>query len=350
MENFDTVFIIDIPKKELYTKVSLIGHVLTKKDYNNGSYGIKIRDITGTIWCNTSQKKLYNSICKQGRINIFGEIIINSRNIKVINVSNIIVLETPNTSFYLLDSEMKEQSAKMLMTRIIKNTSTLLLKFGYIEFESKLVSRQLPEDNSLEPLLVKYSGFGMPARLIISPSAQVIEFLETTLSRCFTLSTSFTQSYRLPDTPSEFKVLVAKSLNMTEEEQEQIMKDIMQKILSEISEINLQSVWKKYMGVWPDKIESTNYLQKKFDNEINLICFDSDIPVVGKRWNTKIKKIYHIVDKERNILMEGAREFISEESIICTITLYPSQFLRLIKNAPTRQIKNLDKLFYGNNL
>lgn len=349
MENLDAVFIIDIPKRETYTKVNLIGHVLDKKDYGKGSYGIKIRDITGTIWCNTTQKELYSSVCKQGRINVLGEIIINSRNIKVINASNIIVLETPYTEFYLLDSEMKEQSAKMLMTRIIKNTSTLLQRHGYIEFESKLISRQLPEDNSLEPLLVKYSGFGMPARLIISPSAQVIEFLETTLSRCFTISTSFTQSYRLPDTPSELKVLVAKSLNMPEKEQEQIMEDILQKILSEISEIDIQSVLKKYLGVWPDKVEGVNYLKKEFDNEINLISFDSDIPVIGRRWNTEIKKIYHIVDKEKNILMEGAREFISEESIICTITLYPSQFLRLIKNAPARQIKNLDKLFYGHN-
>lgn len=350
MENFDAVFIIDILKKDIYTKVNLIGHVLAKKDYNNGFYGIKIRDITGTIWCNTTREQLYDSVCKQGRINVLGEIIINSRNIKVINASNIIVLETPNTEFYLLDSEMKEQSAKMLMTRIIKSTSTLLHKYGYIEFESKLISRQLPEDNSLEPLLVKYSGFGMPARLIISPSAQVIEFLETTLSRCFTISTSFTQSYRLPDTPSELKVLVAKSLNMTETEQEQIMEDILQKILSEIGGTNLQLVLKKHTGVWPDKIGDINYLKKEFDHEINLICFDSDIPVIGSRWNTEIKKIYHIVDKERNILMEGAREYISEESVICTITLYPSQFLRLIKNAPARQIKNLDKLFYGHNL
>lgn len=346
---FESIFILDIPRKEDDVKVKLTGRVLIKRHFNNSSYGIKIRDITGSIWCNTDKKELYESIQKKDRINLFGCIKTNSKNNRVINIEDVIILETRDTEFSLLDSEMQEQYAKMLMTRIIKATSTLLEESGYVGFDSKLISRYLPENNSLEPLLVKYSGFGTPACLTISPSAQIIEFLEMTLLKCFTISTSFTQSYRLPNTSSELKVIMAKSLNLTEDGQKKIMINIAKKIYSEITNADKGFILREYTGSWPDKIENEPHTEKKLDGDINLICFKSEIPVIGKHWNSTIERIFHIIDKERNILIEGAYERMSRETTICTITIYPSQFLHLIKKAPARQIKNLEKLFYGKN-
>lgn len=349
-EEYRKIFIIDISKIDDNTKVNLTGYVMERKDYNNSNYGIKVRDITGTIWCNTDKKEIYNSIKQDNRINILGTITTNSKSRKVITIEQINILDVSETTFSLLEEELREQSAKMLMSRILKKISKLLKDNDYIEFDSKLLSRHLPEDESFEPLLVKYPGFGMPICLTISPSAQVIEFLQTTLSKCFTVSTSFCQSHRFPNASHELKVIMAKSLNLLETEHEALLKNLSEQIYKDITGKN-EITEKEFTNSWDsiaETIDTNLYFLKESDNDINFVIFNADIPVIGKNWNTTVKKIYYIIDSKGNILMEGAREYVTQDSTICTITLYPSQFLNLIQNAPIRQLTNLDKLFNGN--
>ncbi len=348
-EDLKKIFVIDIFRSEINLNVSLTGYIVDKKNYGNGFYGIKVRDITGTVWCNTNERSIYNTVDKNSRINVLGQVCINSKGNKVIVIKSINTSQISNIAFSLLDDEMREQSAKMLMARILKKISNLLRDKDYIEFDSKLLSRYLPEDEGLEPLLVKYPGFGMPICLTISPSAQVIEFLQTTLSKCFTVSTSFCQSHRFPNSSHELKIVMAKSLNVAENDHEKLLIYLAEQVYKNVTTKDAITM-NKYHDTWTsitDVMETNTYFLKDLPYDMNFICFEADIPVIGKQWNTIVKKIYHIVDNKGNILVEGARENISENSTICTVTLYPSQFLNLIQNAPVRQLTNLDRLFNG---
>jgi hypothetical protein len=345
------IFTIDIPRYEIGQVVAIVGIVIEKKDFINGTYGIKIKDITGNAWCildavNADELSYYQNINKGSRINIVGFVDFNKVGNKVIKrIVKIEPLSTIKSDFSILDSEMKEQASRMLLIRICKKISTFFINYGYIEFESRLITKHWHED-SLEPLQVQYPGFGSPAFLILSPSPQVIDFMETTIvSKAFTISSSFTYSYRFPNGSSETKVIVSKAINLSMQEHKQLLLDISSKILVELNVKEVTPIL--YNGIWPDLIEGVLYFDKHLESELNIISFSANIPVIGKNWNTNIETIFQVLDKEKNILIEGAREKIGIDSMICTITIYPSQFLGLIEKAPSRQLQNLTRLYDG---
>jgi hypothetical protein len=268
--------------------------------------------------------------------------------IRVISsIKKIEVLGTLKSEFSLLDTELREQASRMLMSRICRRVSKILQDNRFAEFESKLISNRWYEE-SLEPLQVVYPGFGSPAFLITSPAAQIIDFMTTTIvSRAYTVSSSFTSSYRFKNGSAETKVIIAKSIDLSFEEVELLLTDITYKILNEVNMNNIAI--KKYYGEWPDIIDNEKYYEKQLIDDLNIIEFKTNIPVIGKNWNSNIDVILQIVDREKNILAECSKEKIGNNMIINSLIIYPSQFLGLIEKAPIRNLMNLTKIFDGKN-
>lgn len=350
------ILVIDLPRHPIGEKVIITGIVFKKRTFSHSEKGIFIKDITGTVLVLITKNEesiLQNTTINVNmRLKIEGEIALNSKGLRIIkNVTNIVILGTLKTELSKLDelseldSEMREHASRFLMSRICRNASNFLQHNHFTEFESRILSNRWYED-SLEPLLVSFPGFGSPIFLTISPAAQIIDFLTTTLiSRAYTISTSFTSSYRFPNGSAETRVIVAKAMNLNLDEHEQLISNISTKILTAF---NLETLSiNKLLGEWPDKIDGINYLEKKLDQDLNLITFSTNIPVIGKNWDTRITTIIHLLDKEKNILAEGARELLGENIVISSLTIYPSQFLGLIEKAPWRQLQNLTKLFDG---
>lgn len=345
------IFIIDLSRCTIGESVNITGILLKKKIFQNSQKGIWIKDITGTV-LNIFEPEVnsdsvqYEDLKANMRVKITGIVGLNSKGIHIINkISNLEILGTLKTELSELDSDMREHAARFLMSRICKNASQYLQANHFTEFESRLISNRWYED-SLEPLQVTFPGFGSPVVLTTSPAAQIIDFLTTTLiSRAFTISTSFTSSYRFPNGSAETRVIVAKAMKLNLEEHEQLILNISTKILTAFNQEKLS--FSKFLGEWPDKIDNTIYLEKYFDHNLNLVTFTANIPVIGKNWDTRITTIIHLLDKEKNILAEGTRELLGENIVISSLTIYPSQFLGLIEKAPWRQLQNLTKLFDG---
>ena len=342
-------FIFDVTRCEMGEKIIITGTVIDNKKYQNGVYGVTVKDITGKITCLFENAQItsttqFKKIVQNVRIRIFGEVKENSKGLRVLSEIYIFeILKNDKSLLADLDSEYREQASRMLMSRICKRAANFLHTNHYKEFDSRVISSRWYED-SLEPLQVVYPGFGSPAYLATSPAAQIIDFMTVTISdRAFTISTSFTTSYRFPNGSAETRIISAKAMNLSEDEHKAIIKGITAKILMEFS-AETKSL-DELEGEWPDNINGQHYFELKLQGELTLITFTANIPVIGTIWNSKIDLIIQLIDAEKNILAEGAREIIEDDFTISSLTIYPSQFLGLIQKAPFRQLQNLNKLY-----
>lgn len=336
-------FILDFAKYQIGTEVTISGIIEKKSKFSKYILGVWIRDITGqTLVKINTNSSCYNQeyLHVKKIVRITGKIS-KSNNDKLIltDISEIELLISDDIQLFEdLNEEINEFTSKLLTSRIIKKISDSLSNEGFIEFESKVLSNHSEEKEGLEPLRVIYSGFGSPAKLTISPSSQILEFLSATLfKRAFTVSTSFSQSYRFPNSAAEFRVIVAKGIDI----------DFKSQILL------LENLTKK---IYKDLIGKKDLTFLIIDDEINFITKDSDfffmkkvcnIPVVGKNWNTIINTIIKLVDKDQNIIAECTREHFSSGKEISTVTIYPTQYLQLVKNQPKRQLQDLMRIYNG---
>ena len=280
------------------------------------------------------------------KIKISGQIEENSKKERVLKkISHIQVLVSPEMSLSELDAEWREHASGMLMSRICNKVSEIMLSNHFIEFAARVISNHW-NDDGLEPMQVVYPGFGSPVVLIPSPSAQIVDFLTTTLiSRAFTISKSFTQSYRFSNSSSEITVIIAKATDVKLDAHIQLFKELSEKILRPF--IERPKSFTILNGVWPDIIDEVSSSEKQLKEDLNLVKFSANIPVIGKNWDAHIYTVLHLLDRDKNILAEGTRESLSNDVEISTLTIYPSQFLDLIKKAPRRQLQNLMRLYDG---
>lgn len=342
-------FIIDIPNVILNTVVQLTGIVDAKKSFQNGRVGVTLKDITGKILCVLDKSAGFPKVNVDDRVRVAGEVTLNTKNVRILTAVNELEvlgnLKSDISELARLDSEMREQASRMLMNRICRKASSFLQGNHFIEFESKLISNRWPDD-SLEPLLVSYPGFGSPVVLTTSSASQVTDFLTTTVtSKAFTISTSFTSSYRFPNGSAEMRVIVAKATDLSLAEQEALLLELTGKSLKEFNK-EVGTIDRLY-GHWPEKIEGVDYNEMRFDKDLSLVRFSANIPIIGKGWNTRIDTILQLFDKDKNIIAEGSREVLGNGVVISSLTIYPSQILGLVERAPSRQLSNLTGIYDG---
>ncbi len=353
-EKKNITFIFDLPKYPISEQVVICGTIEKQKTLKKGIKGVWLKDITGKLLCIIDTKKdpiapklNLKDLWFGTRIKITGQLAENSREELILkNINDIQVLFSPRTTkLSELAPEIREQASKVLISRVCRIVSELMLANHFIEFSSRVISKYW-DDEGLEPMQVLYPGFGSPAFLIPSPSAQIVEILITALiSRAFTISTSFTQTYRFPNSPSEMCVIVAKATDLDIDNQIKLFQNLSKRILKEFKK-NMET-FPVIEGVWPNTIEGKNIDNIQLSEELNLVKYSANIPVIGINWDSHISLILHLLDKDGNILAEGARESLPSNVEISTITIYPSQFLGLIEKAQPRQLQNLMRLYDG---
>lgn len=350
----ESVFVLDVSRCLLGQQVHIAGIIEKRDKFGDGVYGVWLRDITGTVLIIIEpatdpicEEWNPNSVWVGTRVRIAGRIGENSKKIRVLNrITSIEVLGSPeNKALSELDAEMREYASSMLMSRMCRGVSEFLRRNRFTEFVSRVISNHWPAEG-LEPMQVVYPGFGSPAILIPSPSSQIVEFLTTTLiPRAFTVSTSFTQSYRFSHSASETLVIVAKATDLDLDGYIDLLKEVSERILKQL--VDEGRSFSVLNGIWPHLIDGVDRNDIQLTNDLNLIQFSANIPVIGKNWDTHIDSVLQLLDRDKNILMEGTREQLADRVWISSFTVYPSQFLGLIERAPSRLLQNLMRLYDG---
>lgn len=349
------MFAIDLPKCTIGEFVTITGYVIKKRKFP--SYlSVRIKDITGTILVlldkNVDLKKpnISQEFFHIGtRIRINGRVSTNNEGVRLLkNITDAEVLGKHNARLPELDEEMREQASRMLMSRICRNASQFLNKNKFTELETRVISRKWVE-KGLEPLRVLYPGFGSNAVLSTSPSAQVMDFLSTTLvKRAFTVSTSFSTTYRFKSGPADLRVIVAKALDLSEKELQEIIWDLSIHILSKIDDRNIPSINRSSPKTaidlkWPHTKDQLLGVGSKIKDPLTLVRYSANMVVEGENWTTEIVSILHLINNNGSILVEGATERLGDDVVISSLTVYPSQFLGFLKKAPIRQLRNIGR-------
>lgn len=308
------------------------------------NFGISIKDLTGSInvrfWNNGKQysKEMF---VKGKRVRIYATVAVDRKGNKCLdNVENVEFLEEINQFNKELD--IIEQESLVMLSKICNKIRTHLDKLHFIEVNTRVISRYLGEE-ILEPLLAEYPGFGTPAYLTPSPSSQLSEFLAVTLlPKVFTETISFTTSYRFPNGSTEIPIIMAKAINLSRDEEKNIILRISNSIVDSLSDnkfnvITVQNEWNNDLSV--------QNIQK--DGEFTYGTYTANIPAVGRKWNSIVHTISRLEDDKGNLLVESSSEIINETTNISTFVFYPSQYLNWISKAPKRQLLNLWKIYDG---
>ncbi len=341
MGDYQTILSLDISRVQIGTKVRMIGEI-TKKDKNPKKILISLTDITGTVRVTVLKSSTpdQTALLKVGkRVRISGVVRTNNEGKRII--TDVDLVEAIGEIANGADIDILDQESLILSSKISNLIRKELEKEEFLEISTRVISRYLGEE-ILEPLLAKFPGFGSEIYLSPSPSSQLSEFLITTLlPRVFTESISFTTSYRFKNASSEMPLIMAKAINMSQEETQRLIVSLTDSIFKEL--VGHRIPIKIYDEEWSESLDD---LQYNIDG-ITYMKYKANIPVVGEKWNSVVDTIIRITDNDGNVLIEGADEVISESTSLVTFTFFPTQFLNIVNRAPKRILHNLWEIYDG---
>lgn len=344
MDDYKNIMSSDLGRLPFKTKVRITG-IISRKSKPPKKIILNVRDITGTVMISVDKEQAGEqvSLLKVGkRVRFYGTIIRDQRGEKIISDIDKIesIAEIGNSD----DIDILDQEALLLASKISNRIRNELVTKQFEEITTRVISRYLGEE-ILEPLLVKFPGFGTEAYLSPSPSSQLSEFLTVTLlPKVFTETVSFTTSYRFKNASSEMPLIMAKAINMPQENEQAIIIGITKMIFKELSD---QKVSIRFVtDDWTETIESSLTQSNTYTYGI----YKANIPVVGQKWNSIVEAIIRLTDSEGNVLVEGTHEVISENATISTFSFYPTQYLNIVQKAPRRILQNLWATYDGGKL
>lgn len=342
MDSFLVCLSKDIGLDNLLCRVCVTG-VIRKKWEHKDRLGVEIQDLTGTTkvsFFNSKKSPNKQSLIQGRRIRIYGRVITDRNGDYCIGeVENIELLE--EISKFTKELDILDQESRINISRVCQEIRNVLINRQFVEIATRVVSWSIG-DEILEPLLVDYPGFGSEIYLSPSPSSQLAEFLTVTmLPKVFTVTSSFSSSYRFPNGSTEMPIVMAKAINISPEEENEIIVVAVNRILEMLSNtfVNIFDI----NGIWGETPTQLN------EGCFYLVRYAAEIPIMGKQWNSVVHLIKRLYDDNGNILLECMHEKLNKTDI-CSITFYPSQFLNCASKAPRRQIQNLWQLYDGGNL
>lgn len=322
------------------TFVRVTGVVSDKKKLK-GKTVVFVTDITGTLITSVSKDRITDSsLLNHGnKIRICGKTIKNKKGDTV--VSDVERIEVLSGIITEEDIDIIDQEARLLTSKISGLIREILVNEDFQEITTRVISRSW-EEALLEPMMVKFPGFGAEAYLSPSPSSQLSEFLAVTLlPKVFTQTISFTQSYRFKNASTEMPFFMAKAFNMDQESEENLIRDITKSIFKKLSDQNVEIC--SFSSDWSESISSVPANPGTYTYGV----YKTSIPIVGQKWNSVVETIIRLTDSDGNLLAEGTREVVSEKTTISTFSFYPTQYLSIVKKAPRRILQNLWKFDGG---
>lgn len=350
MDNYQEYTIVlnrDVQKHDRSDKICVTGIVTKKWKRSDGGFGIAIQDLTGfatiSFVANSSPYEK-EQFLKGKRVRVYGCVDISHNGERYLNeISAVEFLEEINR--WSKEYDIIEQESLVLISKICNKIRGKLTDINFVEVKTRIISRFVG-DEILEPLYADYPGYGSPAYLAPSPSSQLSEFLAVTLlPRVFTETISITSSYRFPNGSTEIPIIMAKAINLSEKQEDDIILKTLSGIIASLSDKKYKL--KRISDEWGDEVVRNNMYEK----DIFVYCtYSSNIPSIGKKWSSVLTTIRRLEDDQGNLLAESAVEVVNEHIKISTITFYPTQYLNWIKKAPKRQLLNLWKLYDGGNI
>ncbi len=346
MNNYQIIFSRDLQQYAANDMVCVTGIVFHRWG-NKYNFGISLKDLTGTVsvsFGNNSKGYSKDMFTVGKRVRINAKVCFDRKGNKCLgHVESVEFLEEITQLNKELD--ILEQESLVMLSKICNKIRLQLGKIGFIEVNTRVISRYLGEE-ILEPLFAKYPGFGTPAYLSPSPSSQLSEFLSVTLlPKVFTETLSFTTSYRFPNGATEMPIIMAKAINLPKDEEKNIIVRISNSIVDSLSDKKFQLV--TIHGEWNDEaVTKQSYTTGTFTYG----TYTTNIPTVGRKWNSTVCTINRFEDDKGNLLVEGSTEELNDSTRISTFTFYPSQYLNWISKAPKRQLLNLWKMYDGGSM
>ena len=335
MDEYKNIMIFECYKLPIKSKIRITGAVKKKNKINKMKSLVLLEDITGAIKVSFEKNRLNEQTSIPNvdtRVRIYGYIAKNDKGeFYITDVDKVEHIDEIGKR----DNIDKFDQEALFLTSYISNLIKNSLNISqFQEIKTRVISRYLGDD-VLEPLLVKYPGFASEAYLSPSPSSQLSEFLTNTLiPKVFTDTISFTSSYRFKNASSEMPLIMAKAINMHDDEEKQLIEEITKKVLKALglNNFHIKIIKKEWSEVLKEDIQKDTYL---------LGFYTSNLPVVGEKWNSIVTRIFRLTDCYGNLLVEGTHEMISPESSLSTISFFPAQYLSSIQKAPKRVLQNL---------
>lgn len=336
-------YIADLDNCKIGDEVIVTGQYLFRRDHKDRVV-IQIRDITGSIYVRVTleQAVILDRVSRYSRVRIKGRVgrSKDGKHPVIAEVNFLQDLGSLKVPLRDLGPEMREYASRMFVSRVTNSCSALLRDRGFDEFDSKVISSEWV-DGGLEPLQVLYPGFGSPASLITSPSAQVMDFLNATgTQRAFTVALSFTSTFRHPNNAAETRVIVAKAVDLSVDGLRSLALATCMSALDRLDvSLTVPPVKEVVDAQWPGGL-----LRPDPHSTLTVYQYSSSIPTGGASWHSMLlENVVHVVSITGNILVDASIERIGERTV-GTLAVYPARFLPLIDApSPRRQLSDLNE-------
>jgi len=341
------VFISDVSELGGGEQTSLTAYIQNVRKFST-HIAVRVKDITGSILVQLIRPTDENEepcgieipdggLRRGTRVRITGEVAINADGERLIDhISKFEVMGSVSDRLVDLDAEMHEQASRMLMSRVCNYASQFLRRQSFVEFDARVISTGWLPDG-LEPLSVVYPGFGSPMTLSTSPAAQVLDFMTTTgANRAYTVSTSFSTTYRFPNGSAEARVVVGKATDLDPKEHEALLCDLAAWILERLAgrqgpadrpqTTEGEMAGEAFSALYPGLTVRTDLAAR---------------PAWSDPGGSPLESMTQIVNRDGSPLVEGSRERLGNHLIMAGFTAYPAQFLEHLQKTPTRQLRDL---------
>lgn len=341
-----SVFAVDL-SDYIGSKVAIRGVVNDKFKNPKFDFGkVIIADITGEIVLHMNYETFQKNKDCFWKGNCIGCRGIVKRIVKD-NLCKLVVTDIENvevvfSSKYRDDYIITEKESMLFLSRIVNSCCRFLRDNDFQEIETKLISTYSVDDG-LSPLKVVYPGFGEPVFLSTSPSPQLLDFLLTSyLDRVFTVSTSFSPTYRFPGMGTAEKIVATKFLKLKTGTINDFLIQLLKFLLSEFK---IEKSIDEHSLKWGD-----TFIPPKESDSYYFLKYETNMPVHRNNIHTSITEIYHIIDSNGTLIIEATSETLlqNEKVQFFTTILYPNQFLSTIHKKPLKPMRNLWRVGNGN--
>lgn len=324
--------------------------LVTRRHKAKGRTFLQLRDTTGSVQVVLEQDRLGTegweagkAVKKLSRITVSGPLGRTQTNELSVFADSPPTVRSGNLESSIEDGELSYSrvGAQILASRLRDRAEQFFRTEGFVEIEPSLLSASWGS-SGLEPLRVRYEGFGIEAYLAPSPSSQLTEALFVTgLERVFAVSRCFTTTYREERSSAESVILMAKAANLQPTSQRKIIREAVTEILGDIETLPediapLLREWSTDRVVWPPSGTRTR-TSPTFE------IFEAPDAPTAPNDGAKLREVVRLVWPEHRIVAEGTTEIFDEALEITTITLHVERLVSLLRDVPIRQLRHLGR-------
>jgi uncharacterized protein YdeI (BOF family) len=319
--------------------------IVTRRTKKKGRTFLKLRDATGTIQVVLDLERLGDAGWEQAKeVTMSARTTVSGTIAKSTTGELSVFADAPpivrtgslDTSIAAGEFGYARVGAQILASRLRERAERHFREAGFVEIEPAFLSASW-DGSGLEPLRVRYEGFGGDAYLVPSPSSQLTDALFVTgLERVFSVARCFTTTYRDERSSAEAVLLVAKAADLDSDGQRDLIKAAVTGILGDFETLPedidpLLRQWSQTTMPWPPYANET-YTTPTFE------IFTS--PEEHRR-DVAVESLTRLVWPPHRVVAEGAREVYDETLTVATITLHLERLVSLLRDIPIRQLRHV---------